>query len=74
MADRPGHTPPDARAPDPTRVDAGGEPSTVDAPARWSGSAGIPEPRPKKSFFTRRPRPAEPELPLERPPMRLAAE
>ncbi|WP_433301865.1 hypothetical protein ACQP2F_07350 [Actinoplanes sp. CA-030573] len=39
---------------DPTRVEGGGEPSTVDAPARWSGSAAVPPPAPKKSRWTRR--------------------
>ncbi|MFG1609408.1 hypothetical protein [Actinoplanes sp. NPDC049265] len=56
MADQPGGDPPDARPPDPTRV---GEPSTVDAPVRWSGAASIPPPQPKKSLWPRRKPPAE---------------
>ena len=47
MADQPGELPPD------------GEQSTVDAPVRWSGSAIVPPPQPKKSLFSRRK--AEPE-------------
>ncbi|MEV6637132.1 hypothetical protein AB0M54_41010 [Actinoplanes sp. NPDC051470] len=54
MADQPGGNPPDARSPDPTRIAADGDPSTVDAPARWSGSAAIPPPQPKKSLWPRR--------------------
>jgi hypothetical protein len=60
MADQPGDNPPDARSPDPTRVAAdSGELSTVDAPARWSGSAVVPPPQPKKPLWSRRR--AEPE-------------
>ncbi|WP_433376290.1 hypothetical protein ACQPZX_07560 [Actinoplanes sp. CA-142083] len=39
---------------DPTRVEGGDERSTADAPARWSGSAAIPPPAPKKSWWPRR--------------------
>jgi hypothetical protein len=39
---------------DPTRLENGAEPSTVDAPARWSGSAVVPPPTPKKSRWARR--------------------
>ncbi|GIM98109.1 hypothetical protein [Paractinoplanes toevensis] len=50
---RPGET-------DPTRIESGAEPSTVDAPARWSGSAVVPPPIPKKSRWARkRPEPDE---------------
>jgi hypothetical protein len=56
MADQqPGDQPPAAGTPDPTRHDDGTtEPSTVDAPARWSGSAAVPEPGAKKSRNARR--------------------
>jgi len=41
--------------PDPTRIEADpAEPSTVDAPARWSGSAAVPPPSAKRSRWTRR--------------------
>jgi hypothetical protein len=43
--------------PDPTRIEAptaGDAEPTVDAPARWSGSAAVPPPSPKKSRWTRR--------------------
>jgi hypothetical protein len=33
---------------------AAGEPSTVDAPMRWSGSAAVPPPAPRKSRWSRR--------------------
>ncbi|GIF26475.1 hypothetical protein BJ973_005836 [Actinoplanes tereljensis] len=39
---------------DPTRIEDGEESSTVDAPARWSGSAVVPPPTPKKSRWNRR--------------------
>src|SRR3954447_16170746 len=39
--------------PDPTRVEGGAEPSTVDAPSRWSGAAPVPPPVPKKSWWSR---------------------
>ncbi|WP_051809884.1 hypothetical protein [Actinoplanes subtropicus] len=39
--------------PDPTRVEGGEEPSTVDAPSRWSGAAAVPPPEPKKSWWSR---------------------
>jgi hypothetical protein len=45
------------RQPDPTRIEAatdGGTESTVDVPARWSGSAAVPPPSPKRSRWTRR--------------------
>ncbi len=56
MADQqPDGNVPAAGAPDPTRVEAHAEePSTVDAPARWSGSAAVPPPAPRRSRFTRR--------------------
>ncbi|HEX5201719.1 MAG TPA: hypothetical protein VFW27_17460 [Actinoplanes sp.] len=50
---QPGQADPAAER-DPTRVEGGAEPSTVDAPARWSGSAAIPPPAPKKSWWPRR--------------------
>jgi hypothetical protein len=51
---------PAAGTPDPTRVDGGSDPSTVDAPARWSGSAVVPPPTPKKPRWSRlRPAPEE---------------
>jgi hypothetical protein len=34
--------------------EAAGDPSTVDAPVRWSGSAAVPPPGPKKSRWPRR--------------------
>jgi hypothetical protein len=45
---------PGDKLPDPTRVEGGEEPSTVDAPARWSGAAAVPPPEPKKSWWSRR--------------------
>jgi hypothetical protein len=56
MADQqPGGNAPAAGQPDPTRVEAHAEePSTVDAPARWSGSAAVPLPAPKQSRWSRR--------------------
>jgi hypothetical protein len=42
------------KLPDPTRVEGGEEPSTADAPARWSGAAAVPPPEPKKSWWSRR--------------------
>lgn len=54
MADpQPEETQPAAGAPDPTRVDDGSEPSTVDAPAKWSGSAAVPAPSPKRPWWQR---------------------
>jgi hypothetical protein len=54
MADQQPEDQPAAGMPDPTRVESGEEPSTVDAPARFSGSASVPPPGPKKSRFSRR--------------------
>lgn len=51
---KPGDEPSAAGTPDPAPADAGPETSTVDAPARWSGSAAVPPPGPKKSRFARR--------------------
>ncbi|GAA0548401.1 hypothetical protein GCM10010172_32790 [Paractinoplanes ferrugineus] len=45
---------PAAELSEPTRIEGGEEPSTVDAPARWSGSAAVPPPTPKKPRWTRR--------------------
>ena len=45
---------PGDKLPDPTRVEGGPEPSTVDAPARWRAAAAVPPPEPKKSWWTRR--------------------
>jgi len=61
MADQqPREMTPAAGVPDPTRVEGGEEPSTVDAPARWSGSAAVPPPGPRKSRWARRrPRPEQ---------------
>jgi hypothetical protein len=54
MADQqPGDRTPAAGEPDETRAAAGGS-STEDAPARWSGSAAVPQPGPKKSRNSRR--------------------
>ncbi|MEV6493776.1 hypothetical protein AB0M20_34925 [Actinoplanes sp. NPDC051633] len=40
---------PEPRPPDPTRVETGdGDPSTVDAPVRWSGSAAVVPPEPRR--------------------------
>ncbi len=55
MADQQPENQPAAGMPDPTRIESGEEPSTVDAPARFSGSASVPPPGPKKSRFSRRP-------------------
>ncbi|WP_127504808.1 hypothetical protein [Actinoplanes solisilvae] len=58
MADpQPEENQPAAGVPDPTRVDGGAESSTVDAPARWSGSAAVPPPTPKKQWWRRDGRP-----------------
>ena len=55
MADQqPGDPTPAAGVPDPTRVEGDGEPSTVDSPARWSGSAAVPPPPPRKGRWSRR--------------------
>jgi hypothetical protein len=53
MADQqPGDTP---AAAEPTRVGPGeAEPSTVDAPARWSGKATVPPPSAKRTWWSRR--------------------
>ncbi|GID33272.1 hypothetical protein [Paractinoplanes brasiliensis] len=61
MADpQPEETRPANGVPDPTRVDRGEEPSTVDAPARWSGSAAVPPPEPKRPWWRRnQPPPAD---------------
>jgi hypothetical protein len=54
MADQqPGDEQPAAGEPDATRA-AAGEPSTTAAPTRWSGSAAVPQPGPKKSRSSRR--------------------
>jgi hypothetical protein len=54
MADQqPGDTEPAAGEPDETRA-AAGDPSTAAAPERWSGSAAVPPPGPKKSRNSRR--------------------
>jgi hypothetical protein len=52
MADQQPGDEPAAGEPDDSRV--AGDPSTVDAPARWSGSATVPPPGPKKSRNLRR--------------------
>jgi hypothetical protein len=52
----PGHPDPDS-GPNPddrTRRDDRADSSTVDAPARWSGSATVPQPGPRKSRWARR--------------------
>jgi hypothetical protein len=61
MADHePGAVDPAAELPDRTRIQGGAEPSTVNAPERWSGSAAVPPPTPKKSRWSRRrPEPAD---------------
>ncbi|MBU2669714.1 hypothetical protein KOI35_40020 [Actinoplanes bogorensis] len=60
MADpQPEETRPANGVPDPTRLDNGSEPSTVDAPARWSGSAAVPETNPKKPWWRRNQAPHE---------------
>nr|WP_221376579.1 hypothetical protein [Actinoplanes polyasparticus] len=61
--EQPEETQPAAGVPDPTRLDTGSEPSTVDAPARWSASAAVPEPSPKKPWWRRdgEPQPVEEE-------------
>ena len=62
MADQqPGEPTPAAGPPDPTRAEAAADPSTVDAPVRWSGSAAVPPPGPKKSRWRRDEREPEPE-------------
>ncbi|HET6483547.1 MAG TPA: hypothetical protein VFG35_26390 [Actinoplanes sp.] len=54
MADpQPEESQPAAGVPDPTRLDHGSEPSTVDAPARWHGTAAVPPPSPKKQWWRR---------------------
>src|SRR5256885_14106545 len=53
MADQQPGLEPAAGEPDEPRA-AAGDPSTVDAPARWSGSAAVPPPGPKKSRYRRR--------------------
>ncbi len=54
MADpQPEEIQPAAGVPAPTRLDHGPEPSTVDAPVRWSGSAAVPETSPKKPWWRR---------------------
>ncbi|HET6529960.1 MAG TPA: hypothetical protein VFH03_04995 [Actinoplanes sp.] len=47
------------------------EPSTVDAPARWSGSAAVPEAAPRKPWWARRQAEpaAEPDDPAMTPPV-----
>ncbi|NMO57239.1 hypothetical protein HH310_39460 [Actinoplanes sp. TBRC 11911] len=54
MSDQKPGEPTAAGADDPAPTEAGTEASTVDAPARWSGSAAVPPPGPKKSRFARR--------------------
>jgi hypothetical protein len=54
MSDQKPGEPTAAGADDPAPAKAGTEASTVDAPARWSGSAAVPPPGPKKSRFARR--------------------
>ncbi|MCU7730559.1 hypothetical protein ODJ79_43170 [Actinoplanes sp. KI2] len=44
---------PGDKLPDPTRVEGGEEPSTADAPSRWSAAAAVPPPVPKKSWWSR---------------------
>jgi hypothetical protein len=61
MADQPEEPPPAAGLPDPTRAEPAADPSTVDAPVRWSGSAAVPPPAPKKSRWPRRRDEPEPE-------------
>ncbi|MGK5685033.1 hypothetical protein [Actinoplanes sp. URMC 104] len=62
MADpQPEGAPPADGVRDRTRVDDGSEPSTVDAPARWSGSAAVPAPSARKQWWRRdHPEPEEP--------------
>src|SRR4051794_26972300 len=54
MADQQPGLEPAAGEPDEPRVAGAGDPSTVHAPARWSGSAAVPPPGPKKSRSLRR--------------------
>jgi hypothetical protein len=50
------------RSADSTRLEPGGpERSTLDAPVRWSGSAAIPPPAPRRSLWPRRQPPASPD-------------
>jgi hypothetical protein len=58
-----GDEPSAAGSPDPAPADAVVDASTVDAPARWSGSAAVPPPGPKKSRFARRQALFQPEDP-----------
>ena len=44
---------PGDKLPDPTRVEGGEEPSTADAPSRWSAAAAVPPPEPKRSWWSR---------------------
>src|ERR1700754_1451130 len=60
---KPGDEPSAAGSPDPAPADAVVDTSTVDAPARWSGSAAVPPPGPKKSRFARRQALFQPEDP-----------
>ncbi|XVV14138.1 hypothetical protein ACQP2X_07270 [Actinoplanes sp. CA-131856] len=50
---QPGDSTPAAGMPDPTRIEDGAEPSTVDAPARWSGAAAVVPPEPRKRWWQR---------------------
>ncbi|MFF5085262.1 hypothetical protein ACFY36_50180 [Actinoplanes sp. NPDC000266] len=50
---QPGDSTPAAGMPDPTTIADGAEPSTVDAPARWSGSAAVVPPEPRKRWWQR---------------------
>jgi hypothetical protein len=44
---------PGDKLPDPTRIEGGEEPSTADAPSRWSAAAAVPPPEPKRSWWSR---------------------
>ncbi|XVU26916.1 hypothetical protein ACQPZJ_07685 [Actinoplanes sp. CA-054009] len=55
---QPGDSTPAAGMPEETRIEDGAEPSTVDAPARWSGAAAVVPPEPRKRWWQRE---AEPE-------------
>src|SRR3954452_4401933 len=73
MADQqPGDEPAAAGGPDSGQpggaVEGSGEPSTVDAPARWSGSAAVPAETPKKSRNWRRAARLGPSRPAQPPP------
>ncbi|MBM2621671.1 hypothetical protein JIG36_39825 [Actinoplanes sp. LDG1-06] len=59
--------PEDVQPADATRLDDGSEPSTVDAPVRWSGSAAVPAPAPKKQWWRRNEAPEAPPPEPEEP-------